>query len=65
MASTYYDRVLCIPKSVRASLARDRQRDVDREFGEEMRDPRFRPGWYILLFFGLALVIAAIVIFLL
>ena len=64
MASTH-DWVLCTPKSVRASLERDHQRDVEREFGEEMRDPRFRPGWYMLLFFGLALVIAAIVMFLL
>ena len=65
MASTYYDRFLCLPKSERTSLERDRQRDVEREFGEEMRNPRFRPGWYILPLFGLTLVTAAIVIFLL
>ena len=65
MASIYYDRFLCLPKSERTSLEQGRQRDVEREFGEEMRDPRFRPGWYILPLFGLALVTAAVAIFLL
>jgi hypothetical protein len=61
MVSTYfYDRDLCARKD--AASQGDR-RIVEQEFSEQMRDPRFRPGWYILPFFGLAAV--AIVITLL
>jgi hypothetical protein len=63
MASTYlYDRDLCARKD-RAAASQDDRHIVEQEFSEAMRDPRFRPGWYILPFFGLA--IAAIVIILL
>ncbi len=59
---TYYDREMCVAKVDRGE--RDRNRDVEQEFGEQMRDPRFPSGWYILPSFGIAILIAATVIFL-
>ena len=61
MVSTYYDRVSCAPKAGFTSTFQNNRRVVEEEFSEELRDPRFPSGWYILPFFGLAvLVVAAI-----
>jgi hypothetical protein len=62
MASIYYDRAYSARKADRT--CKDHRRAVEQEFGEEMRDPRFPPGWYILPLFGVAVLIAAVVYFL-
>jgi len=64
MVSTYYDRVSCAPKADRTSAFQDHPRVVEEEFSEELRDPHFPAGWYILPFFGVAVLIVAAVYFL-
>jgi hypothetical protein len=64
MASTYYDWVSCAPKTDRTSAFQDHRHIVEEEFSEELRDPHFPAGWYILLFFGVAVLIVAAVYFL-
>ena len=64
MVSTYYDRVSCAPKAGRISAFQDHRRAVEEEFSEELRDPHFPSGWYILPFFGVAVSIGAAVYFL-
>jgi|HubBroStandDraft_5_1064220.scaffolds.fasta_scaffold1450493_1 hypothetical protein len=59
---TYYDRVFLAP------LARSHRSDdrcnldtiIEREFSDELRDPRFLPGWYILPGLAIAGVIIAV-----
>ena len=57
MVATYYDRVSCAPKAGRTSTFQDNRRVVEEEFSEELRDPYLPSGWYILPFFGLAVLI--------
>ena len=57
MVSTYYDRVSCAEKSGRTATFHNNRRVVEEEFSEEFRDPRFPAGWYILPFFGLAVLV--------
>jgi len=64
MVSTYYDWVSCAPKADRTSEFQDHPRVVEEEFSEELRDPHFPAGWYILPFFGVAVLIVAAVYFL-
>ena len=62
MVSTYYDWVSCAPKAGRTSAFQHHRRVVEEEFSEELRDPHFPPGWYILPFFGVAVLIMAVVV---
>jgi hypothetical protein len=55
MVSTYYDRVSCAGKAGRTF--HNNRRVVEEEFSGEFRDPRFPAGWYILPFFGLAVLV--------
>jgi hypothetical protein len=63
MRAIYYDKVFVAPPA-RAQQAVDRRKLhklIEWEFGDDMRDPRFLPGWYILPGLALAGIIVAFV----
>ena len=54
MCTAYHNQVFLVPVAISARAVDRSNADaiVEWEFDEEMRDPRFLPGWYLLPVIG-------------
>jgi len=62
MRAAYYDQVFFVPVARPARAANRHSLDAisEREFSDELRDPRFLSGWFLLPAFGFGLLAAAL-----
>jgi hypothetical protein len=62
MSAAYYDQVFLVPvaRPSRAVQRSNVEAIVDWEFSDEMRDPRFLPGWFLLPVLGFGVLAAAL-----